>query len=88
MLTNLKASYLRDGDFVRAVRIIERLRQLNPDDAMQQRDLGPILLQARPSRDEAIDHLEAYLHVAPPGEDAEAVRKLLGQARGMLARWN
>ena len=87
MLTNLKGVYLRDGDFVRAARVIERLRQVNPDDPMQQRDLGAVLLRAgQPGR--AIDHLDAYLRAAPPGEDADAVRKLLGQAQGMAAKWN
>ena len=87
MLTNLKGAYLRGEDFGRAVRVMERLRQLSPDDVMQRRDLGATLVRAgEPGR--AIDHLNAYLRVAPPGEDADAVRKLLGQAQGMVARWN
>jgi regulator of sirC expression with transglutaminase-like and TPR domain len=87
MLTNLKGVYLREGDMPRAVRVMERLRQLNPDDAMQRRDLGAALVRAdQPGR--AIDHLAAYLQDAAAGPDADAVRKLLGQARGMVARWN
>ena len=87
MLTNLKGAYLRGGDFGRAVRVMERLRQLSPDDVMQRRDLGATLVRAgEPGR--AIDHLDAYLRAASPGEDADAVRKLLGQARGMVAKWN
>jgi regulator of sirC expression with transglutaminase-like and TPR domain len=87
MLTNLKVVYLRDGDMPRAVRVMERLRQLNPDDLMQRRDLGAALVRAdQPGR--AIDHLAAYLKEAADGDDGEAVRKLLEQARGMVARWN
>ena len=87
MLTNLKGVYLRHGDFPRAVRVMERLRQLSPDDPVQRRDLGATLVRAgRPGQ--AIGHLDAYLRVAPPGEDADAIRKLLGQARAMVARWN
>jgi regulator of sirC expression with transglutaminase-like and TPR domain len=87
MLTNLKAVYLRQSDFSRAVRVLERLRQLDPHDPVQQRDLGISLLRAeRPGP--AIDHLTAYLAAVPDGEDKEAVRALLERARGEVARWN
>ncbi|HVS38613.1 MAG TPA: transglutaminase-like domain-containing protein [Gemmataceae bacterium] len=87
MLTNLKGAYLRAEDFSRAVRVMRRLRRLSPDDVMQRRDLGATLMRiGEPGQ--AIDHLDAYLQLAPPGEDADLVRKLLGQARGMVARWN
>ncbi|HZT81560.1 MAG TPA: transglutaminase-like domain-containing protein [Gemmataceae bacterium] len=87
MLNNLKGAYLRAGDFGRAVRVMERLRQLSPDDPLQRRDLGAALLHAgRPGR--AIDHLEAYLAARPDAGDATAVRRLLLQARGEVARWN
>src|SRR5262245_20169598 len=45
MLTNLKAIYLRTGDFVRAARVIARLAQLLPADPTQRRDLGVCLLR-------------------------------------------
>jgi regulator of sirC expression with transglutaminase-like and TPR domain len=87
MLMNLKGIYLRTGDYDRAVRVIERLRQLTPDDPLQQRDLGASLLQAgRHGR--AINHLSAYLSACPKAEDAKSVRSLLEQARGEIARWN
>jgi regulator of sirC expression with transglutaminase-like and TPR domain len=87
MLTNLKGVYLKGGDFPRAVRVIGRLRQLAPDDALQDRDLGAALLRAgEPGR--AIDHLTAYLEAAPQAGDAAAVRRLRDQARAAVARWN
>jgi regulator of sirC expression with transglutaminase-like and TPR domain len=87
MLTNLKAVYLRQNDYFRAVRVLGRLRQLDPHDPIQQRDLGISLLRAeRPGQ--AIDHLTAYLAAVPNGEDREAVQALLEQARGAVARWN
>ena len=87
LLTNLKAIYLRTSDFGRAVRIIERLRQLLPDDPLQQRDLGATLLHAgRPGR--AVDYLKAYLQAVPDAEDEEAVQQLLRKAQGEVARWN
>jgi regulator of sirC expression with transglutaminase-like and TPR domain len=87
MLANLKAIYLRQKDFRRAVRVLERLLQLTPHDPVQQRDLGISLLRTeRPGP--AIDHLTAYLAAVPDGKDSGAVRALLQQARGEVARWN
>ena len=87
MLNNLKAVYLQREDFGRAVRVMGRLRQLNPDDSVQRRDLGAALLEAgRPGR--AIDHLEAYLAAWPQARDAPEVRRLLRRARGEVAGWN
>jgi regulator of sirC expression with transglutaminase-like and TPR domain len=87
MLTNLKAIYLRDGDFGRATRTIERLRQLAPDDPYQHRDLGISLLNTgHPGR--AIDHLAAYLRAVPADEDTASLRRMLHQAESLVARWN
>jgi regulator of sirC expression with transglutaminase-like and TPR domain len=87
MLNNLKAAYLRAEDYPRAVRVITRLSLLAPDDAVQLRDLGVILVKAgQPGK--AISPLESYLALAAAGDDAEAVRKILNQARGEVAKWN
>jgi regulator of sirC expression with transglutaminase-like and TPR domain len=87
MLNNLKGVYLGEGDFRRAVRVMERLRQLDPDDPLQRRDLGASLVHAgQPGK--AIDHLTAYLRAVPDAGDADAVGRLLRQARGLLAAWN
>ena len=45
-----------------------------------------VLISAQPGK--AIDHLSAYLKAVPDATDAEAVRKLLGQARRRVAEWN
>lgn len=79
MLNNLKGVYLRGGDYRRAARAIERLRQLNPHDPLQRRDLGATLLQAGHAG-QAIDHLQAYLRAVPQAGDAETVKQLLMQA--------
>jgi regulator of sirC expression with transglutaminase-like and TPR domain len=87
MLTNLKGVYLRDGDFGRAVRVIERLRQLVPEDPLQMRDLGVCLIQAgQPGR--AIDPLLGYLRATPQAGDRETVRQMIDQAKATVARWN
>jgi regulator of sirC expression with transglutaminase-like and TPR domain len=87
MLNNLKGVYLRTGDYLRAARVIERLRQLSPHDRLQQRDLGATLLQGGRAG-QAIDHLQAYLTASPDAGDADTVRQLLTQARASVARWN
>lgn len=87
LLTNLKSIYLRDGDFKRAARTIERIRQLAPDDPYQHRDLGISLLNnGQPGR--AIDHLKAYLRAMPADEDADSLKHLLHKATTQVSQWN
>jgi regulator of sirC expression with transglutaminase-like and TPR domain len=87
LLTNLKGVYLRQDDFVRAARVIERLRQLSPDDIVQRRDLGVSLLHAGQAG-RAIDHLAAYLAADPMRPDADTVQQLLNRAYKDVGRWN
>jgi regulator of sirC expression with transglutaminase-like and TPR domain len=87
LLANLKGVYLRAEDYARLIRVTERLRQLAPHDASQRRDLGATFLHVgQPGK--AIDHLEAYLAAVPDCADGAAVRQLLFQARGQVAKWN
>lgn len=87
MLNNLKGIYLRDGDFPRAVRVMDRLCVLHPADPLQRRDLGAGLLHAgEPGR--AVGHLSAYLAAVPDANDAAAVQELLRVARRRVAEWN
>jgi regulator of sirC expression with transglutaminase-like and TPR domain len=87
MLSNLKGVYLASDDFGRAAKVIERLCQLNPNDALQRRDLGATLLRAS-QPGPAIEHLSAYLIAKPGAADAGAVKGMLGQAWAAVARWN
>jgi regulator of sirC expression with transglutaminase-like and TPR domain len=87
MLNNLKIIYLRAEDFPRAARVIERLRQLDPDDPSLDRDLGACLFQTG-QQGRAIDHFNVYLGAFPDAADAETVRGLLHQARQQIAQWN
>lgn len=87
MLTNLKAIYLREGDFAKAARVIERIRQLNPQDLFERRDLGISLLHAGQAG-RAIDHLTAYLKAFPKGTDADNIAQLIARAKGAIAKWN
>jgi regulator of sirC expression with transglutaminase-like and TPR domain len=87
MLNNLKVVYLARSDFIRAARVIERLRQLRPDDLEQGRDLGAALLQAGQAG-KALRHLEAYLRAVPDATDRDEVERLLTTARSAVSRWN
>jgi regulator of sirC expression with transglutaminase-like and TPR domain len=87
MLNNLKGIYLVHKDYGRAVRIMERICQLNPDDAVQHRDLGTSLLHNGQSG-KAIDHLAIYLAAFPKADDAQVVRLLLKEARAHIAGLN
>jgi regulator of sirC expression with transglutaminase-like and TPR domain len=87
MLGNLKGIYLTAKDFPRAIRVMERILQLVPDDRVQRRDLGTSLLHAG-QHGKAIDHLAAYLVGFPNADDAEVVRLLLKEARGRVAELN
>lgn len=87
VLNNLKGCYLRRGDFPRAIRVIQRLCQVAPQDHVQLRDLGTCWMRmGRPGR--AIDPLEMYLQRTSLSEDRDAVIKLLQLARSELAQWN
>lgn len=87
MLRNLKAIYLRQSDFRRAVRVIDHLRRLCPDKIGERRDLGlALLLGGQPGR--ALDQLEAYLSAEPESDDRAAVQRLIKQARAELANRN
>jgi regulator of sirC expression with transglutaminase-like and TPR domain len=87
MLNNLKAIYVRSEDWGRAVRLIERLRQLNPYDVSLRRDLGISYVRyGQPGK--AIDHLRAYVDAAPEGGDIEQVQQLLSNALRTVAQWN
>jgi regulator of sirC expression with transglutaminase-like and TPR domain len=87
MLTNLKAVHLRDGDFIRGARIIQRLQQIVPHDPLQQRDLGAALFHAG-RHGSAIEPLSTYLRLVPQAQDRETVLQLLAQAKAQVARWN
>jgi regulator of sirC expression with transglutaminase-like and TPR domain len=87
MLNNLKMIYFKQEDWRRAVRVLERLLLLRPEDIVLRRDVGMALVQNdQPGK--AIDHLRNYLDLAAEAEDRENVRKLLRTAIKKIAEWN
>lgn len=88
MLGNLKGIYLGAEDYGRSIRVMRRMLQLQPEDAGLHRDLGVTLLRVGEAG-KAIDSLEYYLHVAGvEAKDADLVKRLLKEARTLIARWN
>ncbi len=83
MLTNLKALYWRAGDYDAALGAIRLLLAIRPDDPREIRDSGRLLFLLTRYRD-AIGAFETYLSHNPRGEDADAVRMLLLEARAGL----
>lgn len=85
MLRNLKATYLREHDFVAALPVLRRLVALAPGEPLERRDLGIACLYAE-QPGAAIDPLKSYLDTLPDATDAEAVGELLRAAwRGVAA---
>jgi regulator of sirC expression with transglutaminase-like and TPR domain len=87
MLSNLKAVYLREGDFRKGARVMKRLSQLSPGDMSNRRDLGISLVYSG-APGQAIDYLSAYLAAAPAGEDTQTVQRVLNQALKAVGAWN
>ncbi len=87
MLRNLKAVWLKEGDYVSALPVIQRLAALESHNPLEQRDLGVVSLHAdRPA--DAITPLNAYLTTVPEAEDAETIRAMLRVAQREVASWN
>jgi regulator of sirC expression with transglutaminase-like and TPR domain len=87
MLNNLRGIYLKGSDWLRAITVLRRLRQLQPREAALQRDLGICMMHAgQPAA--AFDHLSRYLRDAPDAGDVEQVRVFLLKAEREIARWN
>ncbi len=83
LVSHLKSIYWRAGAHERALLTVRMLLTIRPDDPREIRDQGRLfyLMGKLP---EAISAFENYLHHNPRGEDAEAVRMLLLEARASL----
>ena len=87
MLENLKAIYMKSDDHARALRVIDRLVALSPDDPGLMRDRGVSHLNLC-HFERAVNDLEAYLRSWPAAGDATAIRKQITSIRRLSASMN
>ncbi len=74
--TNLKGVYLNVGDHTRALAAVERTLLITPLSPSANRSRGMLLVRLG-RHEEAIEQLEAYLHVAPAPADADHVQEMV-----------
>jgi len=87
MLNNLRGVYISLEDWPLAARVLERLRELQPDQPSHLRDLGLVTYRAGSPR-RAAELLSQYLNLAPEAKDADAVRQNRDMLWDELARLN
>jgi regulator of sirC expression with transglutaminase-like and TPR domain len=87
MLNNLRNIYLHQEDWLHALRVVERLRLLQPQLPDLQRDLG-VIYHRQGSLRLAAQYYEAYLRLVPQAPDAETVTAYLRLAAAELAKRN
>lgn len=84
LLLNLKRIHLAQGDYIRALAVVERLLVIAPSDAKEIRDRGLLLAHLGQSG-AAVSDLECYLALAPSAPDVESVRGRLAWIRRRAA---
>ena len=87
MLNNLRNIYLNQEDGPHALRVVERLRMLQPQHHELLRDLG-MIHQRNGSLRLAVQNYEAYLRQSPGAPDAGEVMALLRAATQQIGRLN
>jgi regulator of sirC expression with transglutaminase-like and TPR domain len=80
LLLNLKRIHLAQGDYIKALAVVERLLVIAPADAKEIRDRGLLLAHLGQSG-AAVQDLESYLALAPGAADVESVRGRLAWIR-------
>ena len=86
MLYNLKNAYLHQGQFASALPVVERLRDLTPNDPSLMRDMGLLHYQLdHPGT--ALEWLRQYLARATPLPD-DPVRQIIAEIQTKIARMN
>ncbi len=87
MLRNLKIIYGKRDDHERAIRVCDRLLELDPEQAAERRDRG-LLYGALGCYGLAADDLETYARQAPRADDAADVALRAAELRRLAARLN
>lgn len=87
MLSNLKHIYLRARSFPKALRVMDLMLVVSPDDPAEVRDRGLLLSQAG-RLGPALRDLERYLAMAPRAEDADTIKEHQAGIRRRMASMN
>lgn len=85
MLSNLKAVWIKRGDYVRAVSACDRILLLYPDAHAEMRDRGLLWLKLECFRPALVD-LETFLTASPNAPDAKEIAEQLVPLRQLVAR--
>jgi regulator of sirC expression with transglutaminase-like and TPR domain len=85
MLRNLKAIHLKNEEHAKALRVMNRLLIVSPDQALEWRDRGLLYERMECSR-AALEDLESYLKLAPLAEDAAETRAHVARLRELASR--
>lgn len=87
MLSNLRHVYTRNGDFPRALAVLERLVALTPHDVRLRRDRGLVHLKLE-HYGRAIEDLQEYVARQPEADDADVARRHILDIRRQTALLN
>jgi regulator of sirC expression with transglutaminase-like and TPR domain len=87
MLSNLRNAYAQVEDWPHALRVVECLREVQPDEPTHVRDLGMVLYRNGALRS-AAERLNEYLTLHPQAADAAEVRRGRDQLVEELSRLN
>ncbi len=73
MLNNLRATYVNEHAWEKAVAVVRQLRIVQPDEPEHLRDLGLVYYRQN-ALPQAAHYLESYLLQAPEADDAAIIR--------------
>ncbi|HRC85118.1 MAG TPA: transglutaminase-like domain-containing protein, partial [Thermoanaerobaculia bacterium] len=80
LITNLKSLFVRHNQLAEALRMVDKLLLLHPDDAQNLRDRGLLKVQTG-EVGSGIADLETYLESEPEPADQQTVEALIARAR-------
>ena len=87
VLANLLGIYSEGNDFARAIRTVDLILAIHPNQADYIRNRGFLLAEAGRDR-EAIESLEKYLRLSPDTPDASEVRARIKDVKARLSMLN
>lgn len=87
MLNNLRILYMQQHQWPEAIAVVERMRQVQPDNHHHLRELGVIYYRSGVMH-QAAAYLDAYLQKEPNAADAQTIRQGVAQAIDHWVRQN